>query len=66
MPLVAATKTGHRLGHGMGYYDRFITEHIKQFNVKPHLIGIALKEQIVDEVPIEDTDVTIDDVIYSP
>lgn len=79
MPGVAFTHQGGRLGHGMGYYDKFLYEH---FNKNPHrytdspqsiadkiatkktiLLGLALKEQIVDVVPLDETDVLLDDIL---
>lgn len=79
-PGVAFTRRGGRLGHGMGYYDKFLAEH---FNRNAHrrgepsqtsidakltehktiLLGLALKEQIVDEVPLDERDVLLDQVI---
>lgn len=79
LPGVAFTRQGGRMGHGMGYYDKYLSEH---FNQNPHrrspskasiatklkdkntiLLGLAFNEQIVDSVPLEETDVLLDDVI---
>lgn len=73
LPGVAFTTDGKRLGHGMGYYDKFLQRY---FTENPHrnalharkeertsLIGLAFKEQIVDNIPITDQDAILDDVI---
>lgn len=79
LPGVAFTRNGGRLGHGMGYYDKYLDEH---FNRNPHrrsdeqlnldqkisqkktiLLGLALNEQIVDEVPLEQTDILLDAIV---
>ncbi|CAI4229835.1 unnamed protein product [Auanema sp. JU1783] len=65
LPGVAFTKDGHRLGHGMGFYDRFLWEHKEKFGKLPKLMGLALKDQMVDQVPVTETDVTIDSVVSS-
>lgn len=79
MPGVAFSRNGGRLGHGMGYYDRFLNECFiknphrhsseklsideKMSQKKTILLGLALAEQIVDEVPLETTDVLLDAVV---
>lgn len=79
MPGVAFTRNGGRLGHGMGYYDKFLAEHQKK---NPHrcsesfdtidtkivqrktiLLGLAFEVQIVDDLPLEKTDVLLDQII---
>ncbi|XP_076268064.1 5-formyltetrahydrofolate cyclo-ligase-like [Rhynchophorus ferrugineus] len=63
-PGVAFTKEGYRLGHGGGYYDRFIRK-LQQIQATPPVtIAVAFKEQILDEIPVEDTDTTIDRVLF--
>ncbi len=59
VPGVAFTASGHRLGQGGGWYDRFLTE------LRPGVmrIGVCFAECLVDYVPTEDHDVTMDLVI---
>ena len=66
MPGVAFTLTGGRMGHGMGYYDKFLARHFKAYpNKKVSLIALALKEQIVAEssLPLDEHDVKLNKII---
>ncbi|CAB3408804.1 unnamed protein product [Caenorhabditis bovis] len=63
MPVVAFTKDLKRCGHGMGYYDRFLGQHFDQFGKWPAKIALALREQIIDEVPTTEYDVILDAII---
>ena len=58
VPGVAFDRKGNRIGRGRGYYDRFLCKHL---NVKR--IGICFDFQLVDEVPVEDNDIKMDEVI---
>lgn len=50
-------KTGHRLGYGRGFFDRFL----KDFNgIK---VGLCFEAQLVDDLPSEEQDVTMDALI---
>ncbi|KAK0426376.1 hypothetical protein QR680_009677 [Steinernema hermaphroditum] len=62
MPGVAFTNVGLRLGHGKGFYDRFLHEHEALFGALPRTVALALNAQMVDEVPVEPHDVQLDDV----
>lgn len=57
VPLIIADKSGHRIGYGKGYYDRFLS------NSNSKKIGISLLP-LLDEIPyIENNDVKLDGVI---
>ena len=58
VPGVAFDRKGNRIGRGKGYYDRFLCKHL---DVKR--IGICFDFQLVDEVPTEDNDIRMDEVI---
>ncbi|KHN70702.1 putative 5-formyltetrahydrofolate cyclo-ligase [Toxocara canis] len=63
VPGIAFTAQGHRLGHGKGFYDRFITEHCQMFGSAPFSVALALSYQIVDRLPVTAYDVPIDHVL---
>lgn len=65
MPGVAFTKTKKRIGHGAGFYDEFLNYYFKKFQRKPYLIGIALQEQLVDDIPTEEHDFPLDKLIVA-
>ena len=58
VPGVAFDAVGRRLGRGKGYYDRFLGAH-------PHIykIGVCFDFQRVMEVPVDEQDVPVDEVI---
>ena len=58
VPGVAFDAAGHRLGRGKGYYDRFLAAH-------PYIykIGVCFDFQKVPEVPADEHDVPVDEVI---
>lgn len=58
IPGVAFTNQGKRLGRGKGYYDRLLP----QLN-KAYKIGICFPFQIVDNIPIEEHDVVMDNIL---
>ena len=58
MPLLAVDKKGNRLGYGGGYYDRYLQKHTGVYK-----IGYAYDIQIVDAVPHETKDITMDAVV---
>lgn len=63
VPGVAFSTEGHRMGHGAGYYDEFITRYTERFKRSPHLVGVALMEQMVETIPQEPHDWKMDAVI---
>ncbi len=55
VPGVAFDRLGHRLGQGLGYYDRFLG----RLPGSVLCVGLAYSDQVVPEVPVEDWDVTL-------
>lgn len=57
VPGVSFDRRGHRIGHGMGYYDSLL----KKLSCKK--IGLAYDMQLVDKVPDEPHDVAVDMIV---
>lgn len=75
VPGVAFDQSLSRLGHGKGYYDRFITSYSSSTGrSKPLLVALALEQQLLEhgQVPMFDHDwkmdmiITPDKVITAP
>lgn len=58
VPALMADKFGFRLGYGGGFYDRFLFEN----NTVKTILPIA-KELIIEELPHEEFDIKIDEII---
>ena len=58
VPGIAFDCAGHRLGHGMGYYDRLLSE-----NVTTIKIALSFELQLVEKIPAEHHDVSVDMII---
>ncbi|KAH8373092.1 hypothetical protein KR009_011666 [Drosophila setifemur] len=66
VPGVAFTRRGARMGHGMGYYDKFLRQHAEKYPFKMIvMMALALNEQIIsdEELPMEAHDVRLHNVI---
>lgn len=64
VPAMAFTRQGHRLGKGGGYYDQFLHNlSITPNQQFPFMIGLAFKEQILAELPMDSHDFQVDQVI---
>ena len=59
VPGIVFSCSGHRIGFGKGYYDRFL----RAVNGNPLKIGLCYDWQLVDEIPHEPHDVTMDLII---
>lgn len=61
VPGLAFDRSGHRLGHGGGYYDRLLEK------APPNVftVGLAFDFQIMDRLPIHTTDIPIDKILVS-
>lgn len=58
VPGLAFDGAGHRLGRGRGYYDRFLAAHPEIYK-----IGVCFDFQKVREVPVDEFDIPVDEVI---
>ena len=58
IPGMAFDAKGHRLGRGRGYYDRFLS------SIPPvRTIGVCFPFQKVAEIPVDATDIPVDEVV---
>ncbi|XP_057664766.1 5-formyltetrahydrofolate cyclo-ligase isoform X1 [Diorhabda carinulata] len=64
LPGVAFTREGDRLGHGGGYYDKFLDVICKEQPIPPILIALAFEEQVLDSLPTEKNDYKVDKVLF--
>ncbi|MBR5713969.1 MAG: 5-formyltetrahydrofolate cyclo-ligase, partial [Clostridia bacterium] len=57
LPAIGFDRNGHRLGQGGGYYDRLLakTDCLR--------IAVGFNCQLVESVPVEDTDQRVDIVV---
>jgi 5-formyltetrahydrofolate cyclo-ligase len=51
------------LGHGKGYYDKYIKSIVLQRKQLPYLIALAFNEQIYENIPTNENDVIVDLVL---
>ena len=62
IPGLAFDRQGHRLGRGNGGFDRWISD-LRKVNATAKIWGIALECQLVDTIPLEAHDQTVDAVV---
>lgn len=60
VPGMAFDKSGRRLGRGKGYYDRLLKKLPGIYT-----IGVAFAYQIVTDIPCNEYDMVMDEVVYS-
>lgn len=58
VPALSCDCRGNRLGHGGGYYDRYLASHGEAFSV-----CLCRKRLMCEAIPTEDTDVPTDAVV---
>lgn len=58
VPGIGFDRRGHRLGRGLGFFDRFLKRARRAKK-----IGLAYREQIVPSIPIDSHDIKLDKVI---
>lgn len=59
VPGVAFDRNGHRLGHGKGYFDRFLS----QLSPNCLKVGMGFDFQVIPELPHEPHDVSMDVIV---
>ncbi|XP_006905386.1 5-formyltetrahydrofolate cyclo-ligase isoform X1 [Pteropus alecto] len=64
MPGLGFDRQGNRLGRGRGYYDAYLKRCAQQQHAKPYTMALAFKEQICLQVPVDENDVKVDEVLY--
>lgn len=64
MPGLGFDRSGRRLGRGKGFYDNYLERCITQSSGKPYTIAVAFKEQLCQEIPVDNHDMLIDEVLY--
>jgi len=57
-PGLGFTLSGHRMGFGRGYYDKWFAQ-----NKVSHKIALAYEAQLVEDIPVEDTDVPMEKIV---
>jgi 5-formyltetrahydrofolate cyclo-ligase len=57
VPGVAFDQRGFRLGHGRGYYDRFLADY------QGNSLGVAFDRQIFETLPVEEHDQPVKQII---
>jgi 5-formyltetrahydrofolate cyclo-ligase len=62
IPLVGFDRSGARLGHGLGFYDRALGA-IHARGRRPLLVGLAFSVQEVPRIPHESHDIRLDWVV---
>ncbi|XP_030891097.1 5-formyltetrahydrofolate cyclo-ligase isoform X1 [Leptonychotes weddellii] len=64
MPGLGFDKQGNRLGRGRGYYDTYLKRCLQQQDVRPYTMALAFREQICLQVPMDENDMKVDEVLY--
>ena len=57
-PGLGFSPSGHRLGYGRGYYDNWFAK-----NRVAHKIGIGYDCQVLDDIPVNESDVPLDLIV---
>jgi len=61
-PVIAFDRSGARLGHGRGFYDRAIAA-MRARDLDPLVIGVAFSVQEVANIPVDPHDVHLDWIV---
>jgi len=58
VPGLGFDNKGYRLGHGKGYYDRYLKDY------RGVTIGVCFKEQILKSIPHDDNDIKVGMLVF--
>jgi 5-formyltetrahydrofolate cyclo-ligase len=63
VPGLGFSLDGSRLGHGKGFYDRYLNT----LNEKSYTIGLAFRQQIVENngIPMDPTDIPLNEILVA-
>lgn len=64
MPGLGFDRSGKRLGRGKGFYDTYLERCAQHPRGKPYTVALAFKEQLCAEIPVDDHDMLIDEILY--
>ncbi|MFM1827204.1 MAG: hypothetical protein RLY67_585 [Pseudomonadota bacterium] len=63
IPCVGVDAGGHRIGAGMGFYDRTLSECLRRGRPRPFMIGVCRSQAVVSENLAEPHDLRLDTVV---
>lgn len=63
IPALAMDMQGVRLGYGKGYYDRYLTDALRQGLRPKHLVGVCWQACLVEQLPKQNHDIQLDAVV---
>ncbi|XP_007522128.1 5-formyltetrahydrofolate cyclo-ligase [Erinaceus europaeus] len=64
MPGLGFDGSGRRLGRGGGYYDAYLRRCREQQAARPYTLALAFREQLCPQVPVDEDDEPVDEVLY--
>ncbi|KAM6425786.1 5-formyltetrahydrofolate cyclo-ligase-like isoform 2-T2 [Liasis olivaceus] len=64
VPGLGFDTTGNRLGRGKGYYDTYLQRCLQHPKGKPYTIALAFQEQICSLIPVSETDMKVDEILF--
>lgn len=65
VPGLGYDRQGGRIGYGGGFYDRFMNRLLSMSSRRPLLASLAFDRQIIEHIPMETHDFTID-LLFTP
>lgn len=63
VPAMGYDASGHRLGHGGGYYDRYFSLRQQTSSLPKNILGVCFSCQLLEQVPSEEFDFDVETII---